>query len=71
MSRIKDVDQLLANWAQLNLVIMQLTEKEVLELLDHERYNRGRLRTMLRLYNRYSKLRSQREKREIGKDAKA
>lgn len=71
MSRIKDTDQLLANWAQLNLVIMQLTEKEVLELLDHERYNRGRLRTMLRLYNRYSKLRSQREKREIGKDAKA
>jgi len=71
MSRVKDKDALLSNWAQLNLVVMQLTEKEVLELLEHERCTRGRLRVMLRIYNRYSKLRSQREKREFAKDAQA
>lgn len=70
-SRVKDPDALLGNWARLNEVVMQLTECEVAELLEHERNNRGRLRTMLRLYNRFSKLRGQREKREFAKDAKA
>lgn len=65
------MDALLGNWTQLNLVIMQLTEKEVSELLEHERNTRGRLRVMLRIYNRFSKLRSLREKKELVKDVKA
>lgn len=69
-SRVKNPDELLGNWTRLNEVIMQLTEKEVADLLEHERNNRARLRAMLRIYNRYSKLRSQREKRELAKDAK-
>ena len=56
---------------QLNEVIMNLTEKEVADLLEHERNTRARIRVMLRLYNRFSKVRSQREKRELAKDAKA
>ena len=50
---------------------MQLSEDDVVKLFEHERKTRGRLRTMLRIYNRLSKLRGQREKREFAQDAKA
>ena len=70
-SRVKDPDKLLSNWLQLNQVVMMLRETEVAELLEHERANKARLRVLLRLYNRFSKLRSIREKKELAKDAKA
>ena len=70
-SRVKDPDELLGNWAKLNEVIMNLNELEVQGLIEHERSNKARIRVMLRLYNRFSKLRSQREKRELAKDAQA
>lgn len=68
---IDDLDALLGNWSKLNEVLMQLSEDDVVKLFEHERKTRGRLRTMLRIYNRFSKLRGQREKREFAKDAKA
>jgi hypothetical protein len=70
-SRIKDKDAVLSNWLKLNELIMELDEGEIAELFEHERNNKARLRIMLRLHNRFSKLRGQREQREIGKDAKA
>jgi len=68
---IDDLDALLGNWSKLNEVLMQLSEDDVVKLFEHERKTRGRLRTMLRIYNRLSKLRGQREKREFAQDAKA
>lgn len=69
--RIENKEQVLANWNKLNETVMFLTEAEVVELMEYERCNKGRLRVLLRLYNRYSKLRGQREKKELAKDAKA
>lgn len=71
LSRIKEPEKLLANWLQLNEVIMTLQESEVEELIAYEREHKARLRVLLRLYNRFSRLRSIREKRELAKDAKA
>jgi hypothetical protein len=61
----------LANWTALNALIMKLTEKDVVVLIEHERANRGRVRVLLRLYNRFSKLRSIREKKELAHGSKA
>lgn len=64
-------DKLLHDWMELNRRVMEMTEAEVRSLLDHEQKNRARLRVMLRLLNRMSKLRATREKAEIAKHAKA
>lgn len=66
----ENLEVLLRNWAQLNVEIMVLQEEEVQKLLDLEKAGRARIRTMLRIYNRLSKLRSTREKREFAQVAK-
>lgn len=60
----------LKNWAVLNKAVMTLTEAELKELLEQEQSERARLRVMLRIYNRYSKMRSIREKTDMAIGAK-
>ena len=69
--RAKDYDALLASWSLLNEKVMGMPEAEVQELLDHELAHRARLRVMLRIYNRLSKLRGSREKLNLAKKARA
>lgn len=61
---------LLQNWALLNVEVMKLDETTLLMLLNKEQDERARLRVMLRIYNRLSKVRSIREKRELAQLAK-
>ena len=63
--------ELLNNWTALNAAIMQLNEAQVQNLINLEKSERARIRVLLRLYNRFSKLRSQREKRELANASKA
>lgn len=70
MAHPEYLEGLLRNWAQLNVEVMVLAEEDVQALLDLEKAGRARLRTMLRVYNRLSKLRSIREKRELAQVAK-
>ena len=67
MTKLEDI---LNNWTLLNKQLMALSEQQVHQLLEAERGGRGRVRVMLRVYNRYSKLRSQREKLELARGAK-
>lgn len=60
----------LKNWAVLNKAVMTLTEEQLKELLEQEQSDRARLRVMLRIYNRYSKMRSIREKTSMAVGAK-
>ena len=65
-----DPEDILSDWVRMNDAIMELTEAQVEGLLQYEKDHRARLRTMMRLYNRLSKLRSGREKVELAKCAK-
>lgn len=65
------MDDLLRNWGRLNRDIMLLSEDVILKLMAREKAARGRLRILMRLYNRMSKLRAAREKVELMKSVKA
>lgn len=67
---LKDLDKELRDWVALNKALMTMSEEKISELLAYERVNRARLRVMLRLYHRFSKLRSIREKQELGNQAR-
>lgn len=62
---IEQLDAVLKDWILLNERVMELSESEVLALINREKETRARSRVMLRCYNRYSKLRSIREKQEL------
>jgi hypothetical protein len=57
------------NWRSLNAKINDLTESEVLSLLDEERVGERRISILNRLHQRYTVLRAARERVEILKDA--
>ena len=67
---LEELDSLLKNWALLNVTLMEVDENTADLLLRREKTNRARLRVMLRIYNRLSKLRSIREKQELAVGAK-
>ena len=67
---LDELDSLLKNWALLNVKLMEVDENTADLLLRREKTNRARLRVMLRIYNRLSKLRSIREKQELAVGAK-
>lgn len=67
---LDELDSLLKNWALLNVKLMEVDEDTTDLLLRREKTNRARLRVMLRIYNRLSKLRSIREKQELAVGAK-
>ena len=61
---------LLKNWALLNVDVMKLSEQTLIKMLKMAQDGRARLRVMLRIYNRLSKVRSIREKQELAAEAK-
>lgn len=61
--------ELLANWNTLNGAIMGLGEVEVARLLDSEVGGANRLTFVLRLHSRLNRLRRERERRALAKEA--
>lgn len=56
-------------WRKLNDILSQLTEQEVLEMLNDERANSRRAVVLERLHMRYNTLRVSRERIELMKEA--
>jgi hypothetical protein len=52
-------------WRSLNAVLTQLSEDEVLDLLNEEKQNGKRQMVLTRLHQRYSMLRAARERKEL------
>lgn len=59
------------NWRKLNKELALLDEAQVLELLSAERAGRKRISILERLHQRYTALRTARERMEILREAKA
>lgn len=62
------MDNLLAvlkNWRTMNHHLTQLTEEEVVTLLDYEKNNQKRMSVLERLHQRFNMLRCTRERLEI------
>jgi hypothetical protein len=57
------------NWREINKVLPDLDEDAVLRLLDKERKGEQRVTVLVRLHQRYTILRSARERTEILGDA--
>lgn len=58
-------------WRELNKRLLSLTEEEVLDLLNAEREGQARATVLTRLHQRYSVLRSTRERMTLLKEAEA
>jgi len=67
----EQADELLRNWVVLNQKLMSLDEKNVVQLIEHEKKHKARIRILLRLHNRFSRLRGERERAELASHAKA
>jgi hypothetical protein len=59
------LNQALVSWGKLNQAIAELREDQVKELLDHETANGKRPDIILRLHQRFNKLRVNRERAEL------
>ena len=57
------------NWREINKALPDLDEDAVLRLLDEERKGEQRVTVLIRLHQRYTMLRSARERMEILGDA--
>lgn len=58
-------------WRDLNRLLPLLTEGQVLAMLEEERAGRCRVAFLERLHQRYSVLRSERERAELLKEGRA
>ncbi len=58
------------SWRKLNEVLADLSEEQVLRLLEDERITHRRLTVLQRLHQRYTTLRASRERIELLKEAK-
>lgn len=58
----------LLSWALLNQKLVTATEKECKELLQREKKGERRISFLLRIYGRWNKLRTTRERNEIMKE---
>jgi hypothetical protein len=59
------------NWRELNKYLMQLSEEELLKMLNEERVGARRLSALTRIHQRYNALRNVRERNELLAEAKA
>ena len=59
------------NWRKLNKEIALMSEDQVLDLLNQERAGAKRISIMERLHQRYTALRTSRERMELLKEARA
>lgn len=57
------------NWRSLNASINELSEQQVLDLLNSEREGEKRISMLQRLHQRYTSLRAARERVEILQEA--
>lgn len=57
-------------WKTLNECIMDLNEEQCWDLLDQEKKGKKRIQFLARIYGRASKLRIQRERRELMENVK-
>lgn len=55
----------LENWAVLNENVQNLDEETLSELIEKEKHGEARPQFLIRLYGRYNKLRTIRERKEI------
>jgi hypothetical protein len=62
--------KLALSWRKLNEILAGLTEEQVLRLLEDERITHRRLTVLERLHQRYTALRTSRERIELLKEAK-
>lgn len=53
------------SWADFNATVMKLSEKQVEVVLHREKEKRRRMHILLRLHSRLSRLRRERERREL------
>lgn len=58
------------NWRELNKYLMQLSEEELLKMLNEERAGARRLSALTRIHQRYNALRNVRERNELIAEAK-
>ena len=59
------------NWRKLNKEIALMSEDQVLDLLNQERAGAKRISILERLHQRYTTLRTSRERMELFKEARA
>jgi len=59
------------NWRKLNKELALMTEDQVLSLLNEERAGARRISILERLHQRYTALRTARERMELFKEARA
>lgn len=59
------MQQHLENWTNLNLALRSIDEAQAKKLLSKEREGKKRINFLLRIYGRYNRLRSDRERREL------
>ena len=59
------------NWRKLNKELALMTEEQVLSLLNEERAGARRISILERLHQRYTALRTARERMELFKEARA
>lgn len=62
---VKEPQDLLQAWGTLNKEMQKITEEGCAELLKREKKGRRRLSFLLRIYGRFNKLRTQRERNEL------
>jgi len=61
---------LLRSWVVMNGSLMTLTEEQILELIDHEKAGLKRKSLITRMHERYSMLRTTRERAELLEELK-
>jgi hypothetical protein len=61
----REIDKALDNWLVLNKVLRTIDIDDCKEMLSTEQAGKRRLNYMLRIYGRYNRLRSDRERREL------
>ena len=57
------------SWRRLNEILSQLSEEQVLDMLNEERQSSRRVTILERLHQRYTMLRAARERIELLKEA--
>ena len=65
MSNKKTEINYLENWHTLNSYIQHLDEEKIVELLEQEKKSGQRPAFLLRLYGRFNKLRTTRERQQL------
>lgn len=59
------ISDVLKNWEAVNIFMLSATEKEAAQLLEAEKVGAARLSVLMRIYGRFNKLRTRRERSEL------